>query len=558
MRLVFFIANSSRGLLFGALLASVANGLLAARLVSYLNASISTPRGALLSLGLTFAAVAVLMTVLRWVALSQFVRLGQRVLAQLRVHIGRYVAEAPYEELEDKGAAALLAVLTEDVSVVGEGFMLLPWLLVHGVVLMGCVGYLAWFAWQPFLFFLAVVVLGSIGYAAGARRAHVQLARARDGEDALLAHFRALFSGAKELKLHAARREAFVDTVIGAQADAVRAARTRGLLAHARLANWRVFLFFAAIGGVLFALGPDLGVTDEVRAGYALMLLYMMLPVNALLEATPALSRMRVALDRIEALGIRPYEAATPEPTKAQGAFRELSLRGVVHSHRRDGEDGVFALGPIDLTLRAGELVYVVGGNGSGKTTLAKLLVGLVPPEAGEVAVDGRLIDDASRPAYRECFAAIFSDFHLFESLLGLSARDVDERARSLLDSLDLGHKVRIEDGSFSTTQLSSGQRKRLALLVAWLDDRPVYVFDEWAADQDPAYKEVFYREVLPALKARGKAVLVITHDDRYFQLADRCLKLESGRLVSIDDAAQAARTVRGFQLPAQAAMGEP
>ncbi|SDM20561.1 putative ATP-binding cassette transporter [Franzmannia pantelleriensis] len=67
--------------------------------------------------------------------------------------------------------------------------------------------------------------------------------------------------------------------------------------------------------------------------------------------------------------------------------------------------------------------------------------------------------------------------------------------------------------------------------MVAYLEDRPFLVFDEWAADQDPLFKEVFYREVLPELKRMGKAVLVISHDDRYFPLADRLVRLESGKL---------------------------
>lgn len=196
----------------------------------------------------------------------------------------------------------------------------------------------------------------------------------------------------------------------------------------------------------------------------------------------------------------------------------------------RDREDGVFTLGPIDLTFRPGEIVYLVGGNGSGKTTFAKLLVGLYAPEAGRIRVDGTPVDHASRAAYRQLFSVVFSDFHLFDSLLGLPAQS-EAVARVLLVALQLEHKVRIEQGAFSTLALSQGQRKRLALLVAFLEDRPFYVFDEWAADQDPAFKDVFYRTLLPQLKAKGKTVLVITHDDRYFDLADRLVKLDGGQL---------------------------
>src|SRR5262249_40882734 len=123
--------------------------------------------------------------------------------------------------------------------------------------------------------------------------------------------------------------------------------------------------------------------------------------------------------------------------------------------------------------------------------------------------------------------------FHLFDSLLGMESPGLDAQARRYLSELRLAHKVKVQNGALSTTELSRGQRKRLALLTAYLEDRPLYVFDEWAADQDPQFKEIFYPRLLPELKARGKAVLVISHDDRYFPVADRILRLEDGKLIA-------------------------
>jgi putative ATP-binding cassette transporter len=179
-----------------------------------------------------------------------------------------------------------------------------------------------------------------------------------------------------------------------------------------------------------------------------------------------------------------------------------------------------------------------VGGNGSGKTTLAKLLTGLYAPDGGDIRFDGQLITDQNREWYSQHFSVVFSDFFLFDSLLGLKRQvsNLDATARDYLVQLQLDHKVQVKDGNLSTTSLSQGQRKRLALLTAYLEDRPIYIFDEWAADQDPMFKEVFYDRLLPELRAKGKTVIVISHDDRYYHVADRIIKLDYGQLVDSEE----------------------
>lgn len=143
----------------------------------------------------------------------------------------------------------------------------------------------------------------------------------------------------------------------------------------------------------------------------------------------------------------------------------------------------------------------------------------------------GQSITDASREWYRQQFSVVFSDFYLFDRLLGLDDFNRDRQTQDYLEQLHLEHKVKINNGAFSTTALSQGQRKRLALLTAYLEDRAIYVFDEWASDQDPAFKKIFYMQLLPELRSRGKAIVVVSHDDRYFDQADRIVKLDYGKV---------------------------
>jgi putative ATP-binding cassette transporter len=178
-------------------------------------------------------------------------------------------------------------------------------------------------------------------------------------------------------------------------------------------------------------------------------------------------------------------------------------------------------------------LVFLIGGNGSGKTTLVKILTGLYAPDSGEIRLGTTLITDSNREAYRQSFSALFHDFYLFERLLGLEQPDLDVRSQKYLSLLQLDHKVTTVDGRLSTLDLSQGQRKRLALLVACLEDRPIYVFDEWASDQDPVFKNFFYTEMLPELICRGKTIFAISHDDHYYKTGSRLIKLVDGVIES-------------------------
>jgi putative ATP-binding cassette transporter len=246
----------------------------------------------------------------------------------------------------------------------------------------------------------------------------------------------------------------------------------------------------------------------------------------------PLMAMARVAVEKVRRLGVV-LDEVEPEATSLKPIHRwkRIELRGVTHKYHREGEDRGFQLGPIDMELRLGEIVFVVGGNGSGKTTLIKLFTGLYVPEQGEIHLDDQLIDADNRESYRQLFSAVFDNAVLFDRLMGLDAADLDGRAREYLRELELDHVVDVKKGVFSTTELSRGQRKRLALLTAYLEDRAIYIFDEWAADQDPVFKRLFYRKLLYDLRNSGKTVLAITHDDRYFDAADRVIKLEDGQV---------------------------
>jgi putative ATP-binding cassette transporter len=272
--------------------------------------------------------------------------------------------------------------------------------------------------------------------------------------------------------------------------------------------------------------------------GYVLVVLYINTPITVLVNTLPTFNQAKVALQKVEALGLslkRDLEEDSPAQLDASVEWQSLALEGVTHTYYREQEDSNFVLGPLDLSFRPGELVFITGGNGSGKSTLAKVLTGLYLPETGVIRLDGQPVTDENRESYRQLFSAVFSDFYLFERVAnsnGSDSSNLDAQAHDYLVRLQLDHKVRVEGGTLSTTALSQGQRKRLMLLNAYMEDRPFYVFDEWASDQDPLFKQVFYTQILSDLKQRDKTVIVISHDDRFYHLADRIIKLDYGHQV--------------------------
>jgi putative ATP-binding cassette transporter len=547
MNVFSLLLRASRGHFVLAVVLGLVAGASSARLIALINEALTHEGPLERRLVLTFAGVALLAMVARGAAQMLLTRLNVGTLYQLRMGLSRRILAAPLRSLEQVGNARVLSALQEDAVAINQGLVNLPTLVISSATILGCLLYLAWLSGLAFLAMMGVLVLGLSAYALLQRRSRVFLARARAQVDALFRHFESLTRGIKELKLHRRRRVAFLDEQLEPAAGAIRGFFTRsadlGMLGQ----SWAFLLHFTLIGLLLFAF-PAFGDVDRrTLVGYTLVVLYLQAPVDTLMNLLHLLLRAGVAARHMEQMGLsltaQGEEEAIAEVAEPR-AFQKLELVGVTHAYHRENEDTPFTLGPIDLTLVPGECVFLVGGNGSGKTTLAKLLTGLYRPESGELRLDGQVITDADRNRYRQHFATVFSDFHLFEHLLGLGSPQLAERAAVLLRRLQLDRKVRLEGGRLSTTELSQGQRKRLALLTAYLEDRPIYVFDEWAADQDPVFKEVFYRELLPELKAAGKALVVISHDDRYFSLADRVVRLEAGRVVESSGPAGAMQQV--------------
>ncbi|MEM6434659.1 MAG: cyclic peptide export ABC transporter [Cyanobacteria bacterium P01_D01_bin.115] len=534
MGIIWLLIKAAWGKVLIAIAAGVISGGCSARLIALINTAIAqnSPSAFIAS----FVGLALLALVTG--SLSQFVLidLAQDSVYRLRLRLSQQILSAPLQQLERLGPNQLLAVLTEDVQTISNTVFVIPFLCIDIAVIGGCLVYLGWLSgWvlvAVLVFLLAAIALVQtlINYA------HRYLDLARQEVDRLFRHFRSLTEGIKELKLHSARRQTFFDADLAVSAAASQRHEKAAYKVAALATGGGQMLFFILVGLLLFGVPQLAPNTQTVLPAYILTLTYLLGPIESLIRQLPFLASADVAIKKVTAMGLTLTEQAETASVIRQpspSSWHTLTLDRVSHSYQGEDADHAFSIGPLNLTLKAGELVFIVGGNGSGKSTLAKLITGLYNPDAGELRLDDQLIVDTNREWYRQHFSAIFSDFYLFERLIAAEALTVDEQALTYLKKLELEQKVSVQDGQLSTLALSQGQRKRLALLAAYLEDRSIYLFDEWAADQDPIFRDVFYTQLLAELKQRGKTVLVISHDDHYFHLADRVIKLDQGLLES-------------------------
>ncbi|HET8938448.1 MAG TPA: multidrug ABC transporter permease/ATP-binding protein [Polyangiales bacterium] len=533
MSLIRLILQRHRMALITSLLLSMASAGFSVSVIAFINERLlvggAVSGGALL----TFAGLLVLLFAMSTTSQLVMSRLGHNVVYGLRRILVKRVMDTQIAQIESIGAARILASLSSDTSHIASAFLSLPHAVYGGAVCLGAFGYLAWLSLPLFtatLLWLALTVAIAYRLLLGTQK-HFSLAR--EVEDELLADYQAVIDGRKELALNRARARMVYEREFELHAQRERDHAQSGDRWNSVNENFVTVMTMGAIGLAFFLADRMQWASTATAATYGLTILFIGTPLATVVASVPALISGDVALRKVEELELEPYTPAFLRDVPVQErTFQELALHNVRYRYpTRDGEAG-FEVGPLSWSLRRGEIVFVIGGNGSGKSTLARLLSGLCEPSSGELRLDGEPVEPARYGALRGLFSAVFSDFHLFAHVLGAEGPADCAASAAWLSRLALTEKVSIDDGRLSDLRLSTGQRKRLALLLGVLEDRPILLLDEWAADQDPVFRRVFYLAILPQLRAAGRTIVAITHDEAYFGVADRILKLDAGRLV--------------------------
>jgi len=470
-------------------------------------------------------------------SLNHTARLTEEIVERLRVRISDKIRRAELLYFEKIGQSQFMTVLSTETQLISTTASMVISASASAVMLLVSFAFVAYLSLAAFI--LALITIGGAVFVYRATLALVnrQLHETVRMENAFFDLLHHLLAGFKEVKIDAARNRDLFENHLALRSRDVREIKIK---TNEQFVNKTVIshsAFFLLLATIIFLLPRLSACEPSVIVKVTAVMLFVFGPLAEVVGVIPYVVRAGVSIETIEQMErsldaeVGRYPAANLAVLPAPQSFQALTLEGLVFSYPNpDGTLG-YTIGPLDTTIHAGEILFIMGGNGSGKSTLLKVLTGLYHPRAGRLLVDGKPLLATQYHRYRNMFSVVFTDYHLFDRLYGLPPPD-EARIAQLLEDMGLSEKTQFVDGRFTNLSLSSGQSKRLALVAALLEDKNVLVFDEWAAEQDPEFRRHFYESILPNLKKQGKTIIAATHDDRYFHVADRVFKMEWGRFV--------------------------
>ncbi|MEI5640045.1 MULTISPECIES: cyclic peptide export ABC transporter [unclassified Pseudoalteromonas] len=459
--------------------------------------------------------------------------------ADLKLNVAKRIQALGVDTVERIGFSKILNIVVDDVNRITDAAVAIPMIIVSMVTVLGMLTYLAYLDLQVFAFICVAIVIGVLLFQLPVLFAKGLYTRSRNDKDTLQEGIRGLIFGAYEMKLSHEKGKQFLAEEIADPLSSSTSQEKRGDAIIHLAGNASEMICFFVIGAVVFLLPSEYLSSSGSQFGVVMALLYITGPIASILSMMQTLKIAQVSLERVHQLQeLEPEIYSTSRNAVFSEGWQTLSLSNAQYQYESDDVDEAFALKPVSLSFQKGYIYFIVGGNGSGKSTLSKLISFHYRPTKGCVQVDDSVITESNLMQMREKVGVIFSNYHLFKKLY-ISTEQIDrDKVQRYMDMFKLTGKTELVGNIFTTTKLSDGQRRRLALLVALMEDKDIYIFDEWAADQDPEFKDFFYTQVLPELKAKGKLVVAITHDDRYFGCADTVIKMETGAIKSIEQSA--------------------
>lgn len=577
--------------LTGLAIASLISAAAGVAIIAFINSSLIVADGEPLTILWQFVGLLVLLFVLSFVSQYSLSVIGHKFVYEFRNNLIKRLMDTDIAIIEKIGSSRILASLSKDILNVQSAFMNAPSFIQSSILVIGAFFYLGYLSFNLLLIVMLLILSIAIVGVFLVKQVYRQYNIVRNSEDDLYKNFEDIIYGRKELSLNRHRAKILYENDYLSTADKIRRHIIKGDTYHLMALNWTDVMVLASIG-MVFYLSNVLGWADTITATtFAITILFLKSPLIQSFGMIPVLIDAHVSFKKVLELeldktddiqlnnqhvdfGITPvYNNLNPtytpikifDSTQTLGnKWQTIELQDIYYQYLDAQGQPSFAIGPINFTLNRGDVVFLIGGNGSGKSTFAKIITGLYRPDSGRILVDGTTVIDemdeevlSSKASnkntatatntvsereqtnsignYRQLYSAIYTDMHLFKTVIGQHDKLITEEKTLMeewLSLLQMQHKLKITDlGKVLNEDLSQGQKKRLAMLLAVMEQRDLLLLDEWAADQDPQYRRIFYFDIIPKLKAMGKTLIVISHDDHYFEQADRLLQMKNGQL---------------------------
>jgi len=539
MNLILFLKKESDKPLLKLGLYTAISGLASTGVLAVINlaAQSSTAKSGNIAQLLMFVAVVGIFITAQKYILVEGVKMIEEILSNIRMRISDKIRRTDLLNIEKIGNAKIYNRLTQELVFISQMSVYLITALQSGIMLIFIFGYIGYLNMTAAIILLVILGIGVMLFNKNNKKVYAKLDETNKAEIEYFSSLTDILDGLKEIKLNRRKSNDLFESHQEITTGLKKLKETTGYLFSTNMVFSQAFIYIV-LGAIVFIL-PQMnpGFSKEIVSTTTAML-FAIGPLSSLVSMIPQYEQLNLSVRNINELeeeldkhvkqdGIPPIEGEN-----RFSDFNRIDLRGLYFQFENDEGDKAFSIGPLDLTINKGETLFLIGGNGSGKTTLLKALTMLYTQVgSGSIYVDDKLVDHSNYQDYRELYSAIFYDFHLFDKLYGLENVDA-QKVNDLLKLMQIDNKTKFRDNRFTQQNLSTGQRKRLALIVTLLEDKPIYIFDEWAADQDPLFKDYFYDVLLKKLKAEGKTVIAVSHDDRYFHVADRVVKMDYGKFV--------------------------
>ncbi|MCR6572836.1 multidrug ABC transporter permease/ATP-binding protein [Campylobacter insulaenigrae] len=453
------------------------------------------------------------------ISLSSF---GQKFIFKMQRRVIKQILDTSILNILNTTKARILASLNNDVRSISFGLLRFPEFIQSSVLIFCTSAYIAYLSFEIFLLCFVWIVFVFVINHFLMSKVYFYFKRARENDDALQKNYQNILQGHNELTLNPLRAKQYYESEFEFNALKKKKNSTIGNVLHILSNNWSNSAMLALVGVEFYIVLTYKLTGIENATTIALSILFLRTPLVSMIGSFPTILMAKIALDKIAKLNLQEYRQDFKIINK-KIQWKKIVFKDVCFAY---GEK--FSLKPINFELQKGDIVFLIGKNGSGKSTFSMILAGLFTNFNGKLYLDNEEINLKNIYKYRALISAIFSDFHLFTKIL----RDenfLEEDLKYWLEILELDEKIELIEDNFSTIKLSAGQKKRLAMLVALLEKKDILILDEWAADQDPMFRKFFYQKLLPLLKQKGITIFAITHDDTYFDIADRILLAQDG-----------------------------